>query len=274
MSLAQLAEFQSRFPERILSVEGAEWRVRQTCTSTINLMLLPGAQGTGDVFYKTALELGSRINCITVTPPAWSAIDRLAEALNRVLDILALAKVDLLGSSLCGYLVQVFATEFPERVGSLFLASTFFDAAEIQQALPAPEALAKLPPEVVAKELPGWLVPPSANAMAQPEVKSILSVMIGSSQPLGTLKSRAMALALARPVGRVPLPDERVIVIDDDADPVIPRPTRQALRDRYSGATHHLLSGGGHYPAILRPEAFAAAISQALLTPVPSDGRL
>lgn len=265
MSLAELTEFQTRYPERVLSVGGAEWRIRQTCTSSINLMLLPGAQGTGDVFFKTALELGSRINCITVTPPAWSEIDLLAEALQGVLDAIALAKVDLLGSSLSGYLAQVFATRHAERIGSLLLTSTFFDAGEIQKAMPSPEQLAKLSPEVVAKELPVWLIPENLRAVGSNEVKSVLGTMVGATQPLATLKSRALALALARPVGRVPIPDERVVIIDADDDPVIPQRTRQALRDRYHGATRHSISGGGHYPAILRPEAFAGAITQTLL---------
>lgn len=264
MSIERLAQFQARFPERLIGVGGAEWRVRQTSPAAVHLMLLPGAQGTADVFYKTALDLDGRINCITVTPPAWSEIDRLADGLEELLDVLGLAKVNLLGSSLFGFLAQVFAAKHPDRVGMLFLASTFFDASQIQRALPSPEELARLAPEVVASELPGWLVPQSEASARPNEVKTLLQTMIGTRQPFATLKSRAMALALCQPARTVPLPPERIVVIDADDDPVVPPDARKALRERYRGSTQYNLSGGGHYPAILTPDAFAQAISKAV----------
>lgn len=270
MILDELALFQKRFPERLLRVGGAEWRVRQTCVSPLNLLLLPGAQGTGDVFFRTALSLGDRINCITVTPPAWSEIDRLADALVDVLDTLELARVDLLGSSLSGYLAQVFATRYADRIDSLFLVSTFFDASEIQQALPSPEQLAKMAPEHVAAELPKWLVPPHARTEGPNDVKTVLGTMVGTSQPLATLKSRALALALTRPVEPVPLPASRIVLIDADDDAVVPPSTRQALRDRYADARQFNLAGGGHYPAILRADEFAHAIAQSLHLHMPT----
>lgn len=265
MTVERLAEFQARCPERVIGVGGGEWRVRQTSSAPVNLMLLPGAQGTGDVFYKTALDLEGRICCITVTPPAWSEIERLAEGLKGVLDVLGLARVELLGSSLFGYLAQAFALKHPERVGTLFLASTFFDASEIQRALPSPEQLAKLAPEVVASEMPGWLVPPSEASARPSEVKTILRTMVGSRQPFATLKSRAMALALCQPVDAVPLPPERVVIIDADDDPVVPSATRKALRERYRDSVQHNLPGGGHYPAILSSDAFAKVLANTLL---------
>lgn len=265
MSIERLEKFQTRFPERLIVVGGAEWRIRQTGAAAVTLILLPGAQGTGDVFYKTALDLEGRVNCITVTPPAWSEIDRLADGFKELLDVLELANVALLGSSLFGFVAQVFAAKHPERVGTLFLASTFFDASQIQRALPAPEQLARLAPEVVANEMPSWLVPPSEASARPNEVKTILKTMIGSKQPFSTLKSRAMALALCQPVGPVPLSPERIVIIDSDDDPVVPPEAREALRERYRDSKHYNIAGGGHYPAIFVPDAFAQAISASVV---------
>jgi maspardin len=264
MSLAKLVEFQARFPEQVVSAGGGDWLVRETRGGPTNLFLLPGAQGTADLFYKTALVLGDRINCVTVTPPAWADIDRIADSLSALLDTLELASAPLLGSSLSGYLLQVFALKYPERVETLFLANTFYDASPIQAALPTPEALAGMTAEAVVNEVLIKLVPQNARDSVDAELKAVLGALVGTKQSAETLKTRLLALVLAKPVARVPLPDERLVLIDDDADPVIPLPVRKQLRDRYRNAEHHAISGGGHYPMVLRPDAYAEIIGRRL----------
>ena len=62
----------------------------------------------------------------------------------------------------------------------------------------------------------------------------------------------------------VPLPAEAVVLIDDSADPVIAAPTREQMRVRYAASRHSDIAGGGHFPANLQPEAYVAAIREAL----------
>lgn len=73
-----------------------------------------------------------------------------------------------------------------------------------------------------------------------------------------------LALRLSGPVDRVPLPSERVVLIDGDDDPVILPAMREHLRQLYAGSPHHVIAGGGHYPYVLRAQQYAAAIAREL----------
>ena len=128
-TLLTLEAYQSSTPESTIGVPGGEWRFRESATAGPVLLMLPGAQGTGDMFYKTALMLGGRYRVITATPPAWPDCERIAASLAEFVDALALSDMHLLGSSLSGYTVQLFARDHAARIRTLFLANTFCDAA-------------------------------------------------------------------------------------------------------------------------------------------------
>jgi pimeloyl-ACP methyl ester carboxylesterase len=63
-----------------------------------------------------------------------------------------------------------------------------------------------------------------------------------------------MALLRAHGIPRIPIAIDDIVLIDDDRDPMIPPGMRAAMRDRYAGAEHHMIAGGGHMPAIQRPK--------------------
>jgi pimeloyl-ACP methyl ester carboxylesterase len=54
------------------------------------------------------------------------------------------------------------------------------------------------------------------------------------------------------------------MVIDDDRDPMMPAAMRIALRERYAQAEKHPIQGGGHLPAIQRPQEFASLVASRL----------
>jgi maspardin len=70
----------------------------------------------------------------------------------------------------------------------------------------------------------------------------------------------------AEPLGRPDIPDSRVMIVDDDRDPMVPAEMRNALRSRYANAELHAVSGGGHMPAIQRPAEFAELVGRRLGT--------
>jgi pimeloyl-ACP methyl ester carboxylesterase len=89
---------------------------------------------------------------------------------------------------------------------------------------------------------------------------------VGPVQSLTNYKSRLMLLMGAEPLDRPQIPDSRVMVIDDDHDPMVPAEMRNALRSRYANAEHHAVTGGGHMPAIQRPAEFAELVGRRLGT--------
>lgn len=263
--LDALDSFRALAPQQVLRLGDAEWRLRELGQGGTPLLLLPGAMGTADVFCRTALDLHGALRCITVTPPAWADVVRMADALAALLDRLALAQAHLLGSSISGYLLQVFAARHPQRVASLFLANTFADAALIQARLPSPEELARMPAGQVLREVPARLVPEALRAPPHPDLAALMGRLVGSEQSADTLKARLLMLALAEPAPPLMLAAQRIVLIDDASDPIIPHDTREQLRARHPQSACHAVPGGGHYPMVLQPAVYAAILRQHLL---------
>ena len=99
---------------------------------------------------------------------------------------------------------------------------------------------------------------------AHEELKHAVRALMGPRQSAEALKARVLALRRAAPAPKLELPAERIVLIDDDADPVIPPAMRNALRERYAASEMHAIDGGGHYPSILRPQAYAGIVQRRL----------
>src|SRR6202035_1549007 len=65
----RLTRFQSTYQEKVSLIDGQRWRYRRTGNSARPLVMLPGIQGGGAVFFDVARALGDKLNLITVTAP-------------------------------------------------------------------------------------------------------------------------------------------------------------------------------------------------------------
>src|ERR1700737_5339957 len=65
----RLTRFQSTYQEKVSLIDGQRWRYRRTGDSARPLVMLPGVQGGGSVFFDVALALGGNLDLISVTAP-------------------------------------------------------------------------------------------------------------------------------------------------------------------------------------------------------------
>lgn len=92
------------------------------------LVFLPGTSGTAEIYYKQFLSLcpkGYRL--ISVQYPPYPDHDSWCKGFDRFLDKMGLDKVHLFGTSLGGYLAQIYIQQKPQRVISVVLCNTFSD---------------------------------------------------------------------------------------------------------------------------------------------------
>src|SRR6202035_6009646 len=94
---------------------------------------------------------------------------------------------------------------------------------------------------------------PLATEPGQMAHKALMRAQVGPVQTASAYKSRFMALLRADAIPRIPIATGDIVLIDDDRDPMIPPGMRAAMRDRYAGAEHRMIAGGGHMPAVQRP---------------------
>jgi maspardin len=268
-TLHRLEVFQRRFPRASVKAAGAVWTFRRTpgqgpqATTTI---MLPGIQGGGDVFFDTALRLGAALPLVTVDAPDLDDVSTMSVATAAFLDVLGLSRVHILGASLGGYLAQSFALAYPERVDQLLIANGFYDPRPFLATQPPAAAIAAMDAGSLVRKSLAPLLEGTADDPGVARLQAIMAALVGPAQSPTNYKSRLMLLMRAEPLGRPDIPDSRVMIVDDDRDPMVPAEMRNALRSRYANAEMHAVSGGGHMPAIQRPAEFAQLVSRRLGT--------
>lgn len=258
---SNVAQFQRRFPQISWPAEGHEWTFRDTDqdAARVPLVLLPGAGGTGDVFYRSAEVLRGTRRVVTVSFPALDDTKLMASGLLTALTNAGIHKFDLFGSSLGGYIAQLCIILEPQRVRRCMFANTFFDAGWLKAKIPR-EKLAATP---AADHLSNTLAQLNAASEETPEkadFKHTMLAIVGPQQSAEMAKSALMAVLGSAALSKVALPDSQIAILDAPDDAVVDEPTREAMRRRYHGSRQFRLSSGGHYPALLNPQEFNAAL--------------
>jgi maspardin len=256
----RLGCFQSMHEERATVVGGQKWRYRRTGASDRPLVMLPGIQGGGSVFFDVAVALTGKLDILTVTAPPIVDPEGLADSQAAFLSALGIQCTDMFGSSLGGYLLQVFGIRHPHRLDQVFLANTFVDAGPFLTDAPSLGAVASQPPQQVMERGLNPMLDAPANDPGQVAMRTVMRALVGPVQTAEEYKARMMTLLGSTAIGRIPISDEKVVLIDDDADPNILPEMRGLIRARYASAQHYMIPGGGHLPAIQRPLAVVSVL--------------
>src|ERR1700680_2123975 len=217
----RLTRFQSTYQEKVSLIDGQRWRYRRTGNSARPLVMLPGIQGGGAVFFDVALALGDKLDLIMVTAPPIVDAAAMADAQAEFLLALAIQKIDLFGSSLGGYLAQVFSIRHPDMVGQIFLANTFADPRPFLAKAPSGDSVAAQPAaEVMASNIASMLTAHATDA-GQVAMQTVMRSLVGPVQTADEYKARLMTLLQSRPIDRMPVSDDRVVLIDEDRKSVV-----------------------------------------------------
>jgi len=139
-------------------------------------------------------------------------------------------------------------------VNRLVVGNSFADPAPAQSAERL-QALQRRSAEAVKAE-----VLARVEASPDSELKQVQLELMGRCQSAELLRSRMLAVQMARPVPALGVPDERLLLIECDDDPLIAPPMRTALQQAHPRAASVVVAGGGHYPYIACAEAYDAAV--------------
>jgi len=194
----RLTRFQSTYQENVSLIGGQRWRYQRTGNSARPLVMLPGIQGGGSVFFDVAFALGGKLDLITVTAPPIVDAAAMADAQAEFLLGLQVRKIDLFGSSLGGYLAQVFSIRHPSMVGQIFLANTFADPRPfLAKALSAENVAAQPAAEVMASNIAPMLTAHASDA-GQVAMQTVMRSLVGPVQTADEYKARLMTLLESR----------------------------------------------------------------------------
>ncbi len=249
-----LDRLRSVWPASTVQVDGQPIEIVRTSGEGHPVIFLSGAQGTAESFYHQLLAWGSNRPLVSVTYPASTDGAELADFTVRLADTLNIQAFDLVGTSLGGYIAQWVGVRHPARVRRMVIGNTFQDPVHQQ----SPEKLRAVEHRDAASVKADLL----ARLQASPdsEVKTVQLELIGQKQTAELVRSRMLAVQRAVCVPPLGISDTQLLLVDCDDDPLIKPQVRQAIREHYPRARCCTVEGGGHYPYILRPHDYNAAV--------------
>ena len=265
--IAEANAFRARCPAEAIAVRGSVWRVIDTgaVRSGKSLLLCPGTLGNADIFRNVIEALAPDIRVISVTYPMIGDFLRIADGAVALLDRLGAGRAHVLGSSLGGMLTQTIGARHPDRVGHLFIANSIATAEAIRAAkFPSEEEVLATTGEalksIVTRSLTQWPEPRPEMAA----IKRFLADELANNFTGRAFKARLLALSRVTGIPVAAVAPDRLTILQSADDQLVTAPVRQGVVDRYPGAYVHTFDWGGHFPYVIRPDAYIGVIRRRL----------
>lgn len=194
------------------------------------------------------------------------SMDRYADDLAALLDLLHLPKVVISGLSMGGYVAFAFWRRHPHRVRALALCNTK-SGADSEEAREKRRGLMAIARErgssaVADSMMTGMLG--KTTREKRPEITNTVHRMISSAPVEGVVG--ALQAMMDRPDSGPTLPTINVptLIVTGDEDTIIPVEEARAMHAAIRGSTLEIISGAGHLSNLERPAAFNHVFSEFL----------
>ncbi|KAL0904131.1 hypothetical protein M5K25_026205 [Dendrobium thyrsiflorum] len=246
--------FKSQVPLHKISIGSKQWRYYDFGPKSVPpLICLPGIAGTADVYYKQIMSLslkGYRVISLDL-PRVWNHLEWV-HAFEKFLDTMNVHHVHLYGTSLGGFLAQIFAQYRPRRVKSLVLSNTFLNTEKFSASMPWSPVVGWTPSFLLKR----YILTGIRDGPQEPFIADSVDFVVGQVETLSRddLSSRLTLNAAAASVGPLLLSDSLVTIMDTNDYCAIPQSLKDQVSERYPGARRATMKSGGDFPFLSRPD--------------------
>ncbi|GAV82760.1 Abhydrolase_6 domain-containing protein [Cephalotus follicularis] len=246
--------FKSQVPLHKIPIGTKQWRYYDFGPKAVPpLICLPGSAGTADVFYKQIMSLsmkGYRVISVDI-PRVWNHHEWI-QAFEKFLDAIDVHHIHLYGTSLGGFLAQLFAQHRPRRVRSLILSNTFLDTRSFAAAMPWAPIVGWTPSFLLKR----YVLTGIRDGPHEPFIADSVDFVVSQVETLSRedLASRLTLTVDAASVGPLLLSDSFITVMDTNDYCAIPLQIKDQLNERYPEARRAYLKTGGDFPFLSRPD--------------------
>jgi pimeloyl-ACP methyl ester carboxylesterase len=259
-----LQAFRSRHPLNQLIVDGVSWDYISLGQGPETILLLHGMGGGYDIWWQQIDALRDRFRIIAPTYPPVQTLAKLKLGIMRILDNEQVDRLNLIGSSLGGYLAQYLVAKQPDRIKKAVFANTFppnniiiEKSGRLGKLLPLlPEwvvmrnfrktSVEKIYPASGNSELVrAYMLEQSYGKMSKAQFVARFHCVIDSFEPPDILSSS------------IP-----ILIIEADNDPLVEKTLRDMLRTTYPSAAIKTLAGVGHFPYLNRADEYSKILGE------------
>jgi maspardin len=253
-----LHRFRQAHPARQIEVNGLTWPYVVVGKGEQTILFLHGLAGSYDIWWQQMVALQDRYRLVSVTYGPADSLAAMADGLLAILDAHQIEQVNVVGSSLGGYLAQYLLAAHPDRIARAVLANTFPPNEVIAQTYRLPTALLPYVPE--------WLVMAVMRASYRQRIyptsdsSELVLAFLREISYGGFSKAdiNGRYQAVTEPFTPAATADLNIplLIIEADNDPLVPPQLRQQLRQTYPEAAVYTFAGGGHFPYLNRPDNY------------------
>ncbi|XP_019058920.1 PREDICTED: maspardin isoform X2 [Tarenaya hassleriana] len=193
---------------------------------------------------------GYRIISVDI-PRVWNHQEWI-QAFEKFLDTIDVHHVHLYGTSLGGFLAQLFAHHRPRRVKSLVLSNTYMDTRTFAASMPWAPFVSWTPSFMLKR----YVLTGIRDGPHEPFIADSVDFVVSQVETLSKddLASRLTLTADAASVGSLLLSDSFITIMDTNDYCAIPQELKDELSERYPGARRAHLKTGGDFPFLSRPD--------------------
>jgi maspardin len=121
-----LQDFRINNPPAQIDLAGVRWEYLLLGQGEQTILFLHGMSGAYDIWWLQIEALKDRYRLLTVTYPPVNSLGELSQGIIAILDREGIDSVNLVGSSLGGYLAQYLIATDPDRVRTRLFLPTHF----------------------------------------------------------------------------------------------------------------------------------------------------
>jgi maspardin len=258
-----LNEFRKE-PTKLITFKGQSVEYYSSGVGDTAMLFLHGMGGSYDIWWQQINHFKGKNRMISFTYPEVKTLKDLSECVILILENEKIKKVNLIGSSLGGYLAQYFAENYPDHVLKMSLGNTFPPNDEHKDKNASLIFIMKLLPEwlvikMIRKKYNDEVVPAAENSLL---VKAFLNELLGTKVSKKSFTSRYHCVVDTFILKRsLYLP---VQIIESDNDPLVSEVLRNQLKQSYPNALTITLNGKGHFPYLNDAERYNQVLNDFL----------
>jgi len=246
-----LKEFKNRVTKQI-TVNNVEWNYLTSGKGKETILFLHGMGGAYDLWWQQVIEFEKDYKIITYTlPEEINSLEKASEGILRILETENIDKLNVVGTSMGGYIAQYLVSSIPNRIEKAVFANTFPPNNLIEKVNATKSKVIPYLPEILLsklgeKKLNNELIPAAKNSEL---LKAFLpSLPFSKKQFMNrfyVVIDKFTATPTKYEVKRIPK-----LIIESDNDPLIQPQLRKEIKNLYVDAETYTFKKEGHFPYI------------------------